>query len=559
MTFRLRFALFTLVFCFLLIIARLFYWQVVKAEELSYLGQSQYDAFIKISPKRGELKTSDGFPLVANKVTYLIFANPKEVKEKEKTAIKLSELLKVEYASMSALVKMDKFWVPIQSSVENDIKEAIEKEELVGIGFEQEATRFYPEASIAAHLIGFVGKDSIGDGKGYFGLEGYYDRQLHGKAGIAIQIQDALGRPILSRMNSRTSAIDGRSLVLSVDRAVQYLVEQKLKDGIERYGATGGMIGVMDPKTGNILAMVSYPSFDPGNYKDYDGQFYKNPFISNLYEPGSTFKPLVLSAAIDAKAVKPETKCPVCDKAVEIGEYKIKTWNDKYNPNTTMIDVIRNSDNTGMVYAGHKLGIEKLVAYLQKFGIGEQTGIDLQGEVSQPIRPAEEFYPIDAATITFGQGVSITPIELLVAFGAIANEGKRMEPHVVSKIETNDGQVITIAPKVVSTPISATTAKVMTEILVNAINKGEAKMAKTKGYRVAGKSGTAQIPIAGHYDPSSYVASFIGFAPADNPKFIMLVILDRPTSSIYGSNTAAPLFQEIAKHMLVYYNVPPSE
>ncbi len=561
MTVRLRFAFFLLVFCFFLVILRLFYWQVVKADELSLLGQSQYDALIKLIPKRGEIKTSDGFSIAANKLTYLLFASPKDIKEteKEKTARLLASSLSLDVASISALLKLDRVWVPVQSGVDTPTKEAIEKLNIPGIGFEEQTTRFYPEASIAAQLLGFVGKDNNGDNKGYFGLEGYYDRELRGKVGVAVSVQDALGRPILSRMNDASGAVDGRTLVLGIDRVIQYLAEKYLQDGVEKYGAAGGMVGIIDPKTGNILAMASFPSFDERTYWDYSSDLYKNPFVSNLYEPGSTFKSLVMSAGLDSKVVKPDTKCPVCDGPVSLGGYEIRTWDNKYYKDTTMTDVIKHSDNIGMVYVGSMLGTGRLLSYLHKFGIGDTTGIDLQGEVAQELRPQNQYYSLDAATLTFGQGISVTPIELLSAFASIANDGKRLEPHVVSKIETPDGQTITIPPKVVEQPISAATAKVMTEILVNAVTNGEAKWAKPKGYTIAGKTGTAQIPISGHYDANKTIASFIGFAPAYDPKFAMLVIIDRPTTSIYGAETAAPIFFDIAKDILTYYNIPPTE
>lgn len=559
MTARLRLTFFFIIFCFVAIIARLFYWQVVKAQELTLLGQSQYDSLIKITPKRGEIKTSDGFPIVANKVSFLVFANPKEIKEKNKVTEALSSLLSVDSATVGGQLSLDRFWVPIKAGVDSTLKEKVEKEKLPGIGFELQFARFYPEASMAAHMVGFVGKDENGEDKGYFGLEGFYDRQLRGKSGMAVKTRDALGRPILSKMGGISGAVDGRLLILSIDRAIQFIAQKRLKEGIEKYQASGGMVGIIDPKTGNVLAMASYPSFDPKTYWEFPEDVYKNPFISNLYEPGSTFKSLVMAAALDSKVIKPETKCPVCAGPVSLGGYEIRTWNNKYYPNSTMIDVIKHSNNTGMVYAGSMLGIDRLLSYLKKFGIGELTGIDLQGEVAPNLRSSDMWYPLDAATLSFGQGVSVTPIELLSAFSAIANEGKRMEPHVVAKIQTSEGETITIQPKVSEQPISPTTAKVMTEMLVNAVANGEAKWARPKGYRIAGKTGTSQIPIAGHYDPDKTIASFIGFAPADDPKFSMLVIVDRPTTSIYGSETAAPIFFDIARDLLTYYNIPPSE
>lgn len=558
---RYRITLLFLIFCLVSIIGRLFYWQVVRADELSTLGQLQYGKLVKVFPSRGEIKTADGFPIATNKVSYTVFANPKEIKsdDKEKIATLLSPILQVDIATLSAQLHKNLFWVPLKRSVKPEHKKVIDTYILTGVDFDQQFQRFYPEGSMAAQLVGFVGKTDEGEDKGYFGLEGYYDRQLKGKETIASQVHDAFGRPILAHLNKRAEAINGRTLTLGIDRTVQFITEKKLLEGIEKYGASGGMVVIMDPKTGNILGMSSFPSFDQRNFHEYDPQLYKNPIVSNLFEPGSTFKALVMAAGIDAKVVKPQTKCPICDKPISIGGYEIKTWNNEYFKDISMIEVIQHSDNTGMVYVAQSLGLSKMLSYLKKFGIGETTGIDLQGEVAAYLRPEDEWKVIDLATASFGQGISVTPIELLTSFSALANEGKRMEPHVVTRIETGEGKEIDIQPKVLSTPISATTAKIMTEILVNAVDKGEAKWAKPKGYRIAGKTGTAQIPIAGHYDPNKTITSFIGFAPADNPKFSMLVVIDRPTTSIYGADTAAPIFFQIARDLLGYYAISPTE
>lgn len=557
MTWRYKFCLGVIVFCFLLVISRLFYWQVVKAQELSTLGQLQYGGAIKLLPKRGEIKTSDNFPIAANKISYLVFANPKEIKDKETASRLLANLLNLDEASVSASLGLSRVWVPIAPSVDIDTKTKIESLNLSGIGFNEQYKRFYPEGSMAASLLGFVGKDEQGNDKGYFGLEGYYDRLLKGEEGVAISVNDAFGRPILAKMNSGSGEIDGKNLILSIDRSVQFLVEKKLKEGIEKYGATSGMVGIMDPKTGQIIAMASFPVFDPRVYQIYSDSLYKNPFVSDLYEPGSTFKPLVMSSALDAKLVTPKTKCNQCAGPVSVGGYDIHTWNDKYLKNINMIETIQHSDNTGMVFVAQKLGVSGMINALSKFGIGDTTGIDLQGEVFSALKPENQWYAVDLATTGFGQGISVTPIELLNAIATIANDGKRMEPHVVKAVENPSGSIVKIQPKVLASPISPVTAKVMTEIMINAVNKGEASFARIKGYRIAGKTGTASIPIQGHYDSRQTIASFVGFAPSTNAKFVMLVILNRPTTSIYGAETAAPIFFDIAKSLLNYYNIPP--
>ncbi len=524
------------------------------------MGRAQYGRQVLLSAKRGEIKTSDSYSIAANKILYLLFANPKLIKDKEDLSKRLSLYINEDEATISAALKYeDRYWVPVKSKLDSKIKEKIDSLSLPGIGFEEQSVRFYPEASLAAKVLGFVGKDEYGSDKGYFGLEGFYDRQLRGKSELAVVIQDATGRPILSKLEDVSGKSDGRSLILHMDRSIQFLLDGILKESVLKYGAKGAMAAVMDPKTGGIIAMSSHPTFDPREYEKYSDDFYKNPFITDTYEPGSTFKPLIMAAALDAGLVKADTKCNICAKPVEIGGYTIETWNDKYAANSTMADVIKNSDNTGMVFVGQKLGLDLMISYLEKFGFGQMTDIDLQGEVTPQIRPRDSWYPIDLATASFGQGISVTPIELLTAFSAIANGGKRMEPHMVARIETPDGEIIDIEPKILSRPISERAAKITTEMMVNAVNNGESKYLKPEGYRVAGKTGTAQIPVEGHYDPNKTIASFVGFAPADDPAFLMLVVVDRPSTSIYGSETAAPIFFEAAQKILTYYGISPTE
>lgn len=558
MRWRYRLTLFIFLFAFLVIILRLFYWQIIRASDLSKLGESQYGKIVKNLSERGEIETSDGFPVAGNSISYRIYSNPKEILDKKKVVDALSPILDVDPASISAKLSLDLFWISLKTGVNEETKQKIENLRIPGIGFEKEYQRFYPEASMAANLLGFVGKDENGSDKGYFGLEGYYDKLLRGKEESVVQIYDALGRPILAEINKNQNEAGGSSLVLNLNRSIQFIAEKELKDGIDRYGASGGMVGIMDPKTGGILAMASFPSFDPKAYYDYLSENYKNPFISNLYEPGSTFKPFIMSSAINEKKVTPNTVCNSCAGPVSIGGYTLKTWNERYFPGTNMSEVIQHSDNTGMIFVGKKLGLDDMISYLKKFGIGSLTGIDLQGEVSADIKPRSQWYQVDLATASFGQGISITPVELLTAFSAIANGGVMMEPHVVSEVKSKSGKIVKIEPKVIGQPISDPTAKVMTEMLVNAVDKGEAKWTAIKEYRIAGKTGTASIPVAGHYDPNKTITSFVGFAPADDPRFVILVIFDRPTSSIYGAETAAPVFFNITRNLLSLYKISPT-
>ena len=269
MIWRYRLILLIVILFFAAIIARLFYWQAVKGQELSLLGKSQYASVIKNLPERGEIKTSDGFPVATNKISYLVYANPKEIKDREKISEILSSKLQISHASVSSQLSLDKFWVPLKSGVDPEKKREIEKLKIPGLGFEKRFERYYPEASLSSHLLGFVGKTETGEDQGYFGLEGYYDRLLRGKEEITVEVIDALGRPILSRVNKDTENTKGSTLVLNINRTIQFIVEEKLKKAIEFYGASGGMAGVMEPSTGNILAISSFPSYSPDNYKDF--------------------------------------------------------------------------------------------------------------------------------------------------------------------------------------------------------------------------------------------------------------------------------------------------
>jgi cell division protein FtsI/penicillin-binding protein 2 len=546
----------SLLFGYLLVVSRLFYWQIVRGDELHRLSIIQSADSLLIPAVRGEILTADGFPLATNKKAFLLFANPKVLgkDEKEKTAKELSRILGVEEATISASLAKDLYWVKLFDRISSSEKKRMEEARLKGIGFEENDARYYPEGSMAAHLVGFLGKDAQANDKGYFGLEGYYDSQLAGRNGRVYAVRDALGNIVLGEVRQEES-LNGRTLVTTIDRTVQYVVEQRLAEGIKKYQADGGSVVVMNPKTGAILAMASFPNFDPGEYYKFNPENYANPVISNLYEPGSTFKVIVMAAAIDLGLVSPNTRCNICQGPVKIGDYEIKTWNNKYYPNSTMTEVIQHSDNTGMVFVAQKLGVDNLLSYLEKFGFGYQTGIDLQGEASLPLRPRNKWYPVDLATAGFGQGISVTPIQLLTAVSTIANGGDLFTPYVVSKIITNDKKTIEIKPKSKRKVIKEETASLLTWMMVNAVNNGEAKWARIKDFNIAGKTGTAQIPISGHYDPNQTIASFVGFFPAEDPKISMLVLLNKPKTSIYGSETAAPIFFSIARDLIAYYGI----
>ncbi|OGE64196.1 hypothetical protein A3I48_03310 [Candidatus Daviesbacteria bacterium RIFCSPLOWO2_02_FULL_36_7] len=550
-------------FLFAAIIIRLFYWQVVRADFLESQADSQHFTNTKIDASRGNILFSDGSILASSNPVFSLYGLPKIIKQDQKIKIAylLAKLFSDDLGEADPLAKdlikrlsQDLYWVLLKKDISVEQKKQIEDLNLDGIGFEQGTSRFYPEGSSSAHFLGFVNSD----GKGNFGLEGAYDGELKGVPGLIRNEQDARGLPILIGNFLTNKAQNGKDLRLYIDRSVQFIVEKSLKAGIEKYGAKAGSVVVMDPKSGGILAMASFPNYDPLKYFDYPRQYYKNPVVADQYEPGSIFKVLVMAAALNEDLVKSDTKCDICSGPVSVGGFEIRTWDNKYRLETTMKEVIIHSDNTGMVFTARKLGLDKFYTYLQNFGFGGQTNVDLQDESSPEIRSKKDWREIDLATASFGQGIAVTPIQMVSAVSAVASGGNLMEPHIIKDIKDEKGS-FEIKPKIVRQVIKDSTAQQIKEMMVAAVEEGEAKFFKLKGFRVAGKTGTAQIPVAGHYDPTKTIASFVGFAPADNPKFVMLVRFDEPSASIFGAETAAPTFFEIAKQLLLYYNIVPTE
>lgn len=551
----------------LCIAARLFYWQVVRAEFLESQADNQHFTNTKVMATRGNILFSDGSILTSSNPVFTLYGLPKQVNADKKvdTGYLLAKILADNSDEVDPLAKdmiaklsQDLYWVKLLKNVPLEQKKQIEGLNLRGIGFDQSSNRFYPEGSSSAHLLGFLGEDAKGAGKGYFGLEGFYDGELRGISGLVRHEKDALGLPILIGNFLTNEARDGKDLVLNIDHSIQFIVEKSLKAGIEKYGAKSGSVVIMDPATGGILALASYPNYDPLKYFDYPKQYFRNSVVADQYEPGSTFKVLVMAAAINEDLVKPDTKCDICAGPLSLGGFTIRTWNNTYRPDSDMKDVIVHSDNTGMVFSARKLGLDKFYSYIESFGFGEPSDIDLQDESSPEIRPKESWKEIDLATASFGQGIAVTPIQMVRAVAAIANGGNLMEPHMVKEIK-DENNIFEIKPKILRRVIKDSTAQQVKEMMVAAVEEGEAKFVRLKGFKVAGKTGTAQIPVAGHYDPNKTIASFVGFAPADNPKFVMLVRYDEPSSSIFGAETAAPTFFEIARQLLLYYKIAPTE
>ena len=547
---RLFFGFFLILF--ILIIFKLFYFQILNHSSENIIDNLSEK---KILPQRGKIFDINNQPLVLNNNNYQLYLEPKKIGEKDDLIKKLSKILTIDEASLSAKIDEKKDWIAV-GIVDKEKKERIESLKISGLGFEYLIKRDYPEASIAAHLLGFVGKNYQGDDVGYFGIEGYYDKDLAGLPGFLKSEKDLLGRPILMGKQEMIEPENGRDLILAIDKNIQAMIKEKLKIGISRYQAESGCVIVVNPKTMAILSLVCLPDYDQKKYFLFSEEYFRNPVISDLYEPGSIFKPLVMAAAINEKKIKPNDFLEE-NGPVKIGEYLIRTWDNKYEGKISMTRILQKSSNVGMVYVGEKLGKDKLYSYLEKYGFGQLTGIDLQGEIAGYLRPKNSWYPIDFATVTFGQGIAVTPIQMIRAFASIINGGYLLRPYVVAKIRDQDGKEKIIKPQVERRIINEISSSIIKKMLIEVVEGGEVKWARPKGYTLGGKTGTAQIPIEGHYDPNKTIASFIGFSSAAPSPFLALVILRQPKTSPWGSETAAPLFFEIAKELLIYYNIAP--
>ncbi len=564
---KIRFLSFIYIFLFIVAFARLFYWQVVKGADLSQDAKGQHNTSVVTTAPRGNILANDGSFWVLRTDVWTVYADSKKTKENPRT---LSERLAPffvegdsnadllnESQRLEVLLSKNGAYIPLKTRVGSDVKKNIESLKISGINFDSVESRYYPEASTAAQILGFVGKDDNGEAKGYFGLEGYYNLSLSGKDGFTKRQKDAQGAPLLLDQGKNISAISGVDLVTSLDKRIQIVAEEKLKEGIAKYGATGGSITIMDPFDGRILAMTSLPSFDPNAYWDYGDKVFRNPVVSDTFEPGSIMKVLVMAAGLDSGVVRPDTPCDICGQPLKLDKYLIKTWNNKYTNMISMTDVIVHSDNVGMSFVGQKLGQDKLYDYLDKFGIGKITEIDLQGEVAPPMRKKGTWGLVDLATTSFGQGIVVTGIQMVRSVAAIANGGYLVVPRVVNEIKS-EGWIDKITSKNSERIISEKTAKEVTQMMVEAVDKGESRWTKAEGFTVAGKTGTAQIAVGGNYDAVNTNHSYIGFAPADKPKFVMLVTLKSPQTSPWASETAAPLWFSISKELFPYLGIIPT-
>ncbi|MFH0906814.1 MAG: penicillin-binding protein 2 [bacterium] len=548
------------------ILARLFSLQILQHDSYSIAAQNQQSIYQELLPKRGEIFLQDlndkekYYPLAINKEFKEVYIVPYNISDEEKDGLsdKLSSMLDLSKdVILERMNKKNDPYEPLMHKVGQDIFEKINELVSDGIGFSKEIWRYYPNNSLASHLVGFVGIDK--ERKiGQYGLESYYEKELKGKAGFFAGEKDTAGFSIPSVGQEKELAQDGANLILTIDQNVQFQAEKELGLAVEKWQALGGTIIIMDPKSGAIRAMANLPNFDPNNYSDVeDIDVFLNPSIQKVYEPGSVFKAFTMAAGLDSNKITPQDVYQ--DKgSININGSVIRNVDEKAYGEQTMTEILEKSLNTGAVFIQQKIGLDVFQDYVERFNFHKTTGIDLVGEVRGNISNLFTGIDIDLATISFGQGITVTPIGLITGFAAIANKGKLMRPFIVEKIIYPDGQEQIIEPEVIKQVISSETAKELSRMLTSVVDNGFGKPAKVLGYSIAGKTGTAQVPDSekGGYSEET-IHSFIGFAPSFDPEFVILIKLDEPQGIRFASDSISPIFKRLAEYMFSYLEIPP--
>ncbi len=549
---RLR-VLFALFACATLILSlRVGYWHTLGRGELLEGAVDQVRSDLVLLAQRGIIRDRSGALLATTVPLRSLYAIPKRVQDHAATAAKLAPLLGTTSEAVRAALDSGAEWLYLRRRLPEPTARAIESLGIAGLGFETEPKRLYPNDSIGAHVLGFVNDE----GSGQYGVEGAYDAMLRGVAGRLVVERDPKDRELAIGLRTARPPVNGADLGLTVDLVMQTSAERVLRAAMEKEKAASGSIVILDPRNGGILALASWPSYDPAAVAKADPQALLDRATSWTFEPGSTMKAITIAAAIDRHLVTPGTTYEDKGYAI-IGGRRLNNALGKAHGTTTVTQVLERSANAGAVFVGEKLGASQLRAYLEAFGFGRATGVDLAGEARGDLRPLAEWYPVDLGTVSFGQGMAATPLQLAAAYAAIANGGTLYRPYVVATRRDADGEHRT-APVAVRRPISEETAATMRTMLTSTVDNGIAKAASLPGYSVAGKTGTAQIPSEdGRYADDAYVSSFAGFAPANDPRFVAVVVLERPQSRLLGTVTAMEAFREIAFDALRALRVQP--
>ncbi len=548
---NLIFFLFISLLTFLLI--RIGYLQLALAHNFARLAKKQHTAVIELRPKRGTIYDRNMRPLAVSLNLDSVYANARQTLDKRDVARLLSPLLNASENFLYERLSRDKGFVWLKRKLTPTESARVKALHLKGIEFVKEPKRFYPNSSLASHILGYGGMDN----EGLEGLELFYDEHLKGASGYRAMFRDARRRPIASFEYEYFPPVDGFDLVLTIDEVIQYVAEREIDRAMKDAHPKGASIIVMDPKTGDILALSNRPTYDLNSFENAPLEKKRNRAVTDMFEPGSIFKIVTATAALEKKIVGTNDKF-FCEN----GEYKIAghILND-HKPYgwLTFRQVIEKSSNIGTVKVAQILGPSELYRFVRAFGFGELTNIDLPGEVPGFIRPPSLWSKLSIGAIPMGQEVTVTPIQLACAISAIANGGELVKPRVVKAIQDRRGEIIkSFEPTVVRRVLSKETSSVMSDILSGVVSDGTGRLAEVEGYKVAGKTGTSQkVEPNGTYSHSRFIASFIGFAPVDEPRIAVVVMLDEPKPFYYGGVVAAPVFKRVVKDVLRYLEIKP--
>ncbi|KJS11563.1 MAG: stage V sporulation protein D [Peptococcaceae bacterium BRH_c8a] len=548
----LTFILASLAFVFLM--GRLAWVQFVHGEELQEKALEVRMRDIPVEAKRGSILDRNGKELVISISVDSIYATPGQVEDPRAAADKIAPILEMDADKLYEKLNKHSSFEWIERKVDNETASMIKALNLDGIGFVEESKRHYLDPGLAPHVLGFAGVDN----QGLTGIERSYDEELRGQPGRIVIEHDAAGRPVPEALHQYIPAKQGHDLVLTIDETIQYFVERELDNVVTQYNPKFALAIVMDPETGGILAMGNRPSFNPNDWSNEPREVWdKNPAIWYNYEPGSTFKIITAAAALEEDAVKPEDQ--FFDPGyIKVADRTIRCHKAGGHGSQTFVEVVQNSCNPGFIEVGLDVGIKRYYKYLDAFGFGSTTGIKLPGEAGGIVIPEDKATNLNLATISMGQSIAVTPIQLISAVAAVANDGVMMQPQLVQEISANGKTIFSMKPEKVRQVIAEDTARQLRGLLENVVANGTGRNAFVEGYRVGGKTGTAQVVgESGGYVSGRYVASFAGFAPADDPKMVMLVVIAEPQGGVYyGGLVAAPVFQAIARDTLRYMRLP---
>ncbi|MFB5266206.1 stage V sporulation protein D [Paenibacillus enshidis] len=558
---RLLWALTGLFVLFAALVVRLAYVQLGQGAELSARAEDSWRRNITFAAKRGEIVDRQGVALTYNVTTPTVIAIPVQIKEPEQTAQKLASVLGMSEAEIYKLITKrtsSQIIKPGGRKITMEKAQQIRDLELPGIVVTEDNRRYYPFGDLAAHILGFTGIDN----QGLTGVEKRHDELLKGMDGSIAYLSDAGGRLMPGSAEKYMEPKDGLNLQLTIDKSVQSIMERELDQAMAKFQANSALAIAMNPKTGEILAMASRPSFEPALYQQYAPEIYnRNLPIWMTYEPGSTFKIITLAAALEEKKVDLKNERFFDPGHVEVGGARLRCWKKGGHGSQTFLEVVENSCNPGFVLLGQRLGKDKLFDYIRNFGFGSKTGIDLSGEENGILFKPSQVGPVELATTAFGQGVSVTPIQQVTAVSAAINGGYLYKPYVAKAwIQPETGKVLEKKePQLVRRVISEETSRQVREALESVVAKGTGRPAFIEGYRVGGKTGTAQKVINGRYSSTEHIVSFIGFAPADDPQIVVYTAVDNPQGIQFGGVVAAPIVQNILEDALIAMKVPPRD